>query len=108
MERWEYILLSFEPHPHYPQRIIISPSGVIDLQWLCQRFGVRVVPRQNEWNIDIIDKLFKKAPDVSMALLQYLGLNGWEMVGLFDHLHGDSKQYGTYDIFFKRPVVNSS
>ena len=98
MQKWEYVAVNWEGSLDHPGRMKMWPSGVIDLKWLNERFGVKIGPQAkayyNTMYIDIPDKLYEKAPDVSKAFLQYLGLNGWELVTV------DSDD----NMFFKRPL----
>jgi hypothetical protein len=107
MEKWEYILVTFIEDLRRPTQILVSPPGIVDLKWLTQCFGVRVWTPGSDRNMDVIDKLFNKAAPVSTALLQYLGLNGWEMIGFSATVYSESTRNPDYDVFFKRPVVNS-
>jgi len=94
MQKWEYVTVNWSElcRPGY---ITIWPSGVIDLKWLNERFDVKIGPLNKAlYNSMRIDTDYKKAPDVSKALLQYLGTNGWELVTA----NSDNV------MFFKRPL----
>ena len=69
------------------------------VEWLNERFGVKIesptTASSNTMYVDLRNKLYDKAPDVSKALLQYLGINGWELVTVNSH----------DNMFFKRPLT---
>ena len=93
MQKWEHLHVVYTGPMYTPAQITVWPSGVIDLEWLNQRFGVRI--RKTD-GLDIIDKLFQNAPHVSKALIQYLGFNGWEAVVYYPN-----------GVFFKRPLQDN-
>jgi len=94
MQKWEYLTVRWRGDVRRPESIEIWPSGVTDLEWIGERFDVRVRDNTPVEPGCAIDKLFMEAPHVWEALLQYLGINGWELVTVNSGL-----------MFFKRPVA---
>jgi hypothetical protein len=99
MQKWEHLLVEYENDLSSPSYIRLWPPGLINLDWVREKFGVKVF--YEEGPRDVIGRLFGKHPlIVSLELLTILQDSGWEVVN-FSTLAEDN---GRTLLFFKRPV----
>lgn len=89
-EQWEYLKVRFWPSIEDASQIFLWPQGAVELKWL-SGFGATVT---KEHRIDVVTKSFEAVSTIPEALMQYLGLNGWEAVSYSGE--------GGETVFFKR------
>ncbi len=75
MRKWEYLSVSVS----MANRIYVIPPDKVDLSWLPKRVP-SVQMRKNTPYVEIIAS-GDDFPKVTSALIEYLGLEGWEAQG---------------------------